>query len=412
MPARRPQTGVETLQRGPAAGPGGLASGLFNESPGSGANRPWEEPEMLRKGMTVLAFLVAVTVTSVFYGALYYTAPRSANPDVKPPESPIYSFFCQRGWYQHASVLMFFYGLLLVAARSWSCRQESRALNISPPAKMIRPEDAAPLVERISSKYGRTLVGRRLAALLRGYSRMEEVGPLLDRLAENDRQELERNSSLLSWVRGLPPVFGLLGTLDGLRGGTAQISSINAADLMKVKEALQSFARNSSTAFDTTLLGISCALIVSAAIFLLRKSEDDLLGRIGEIAHSVGSRFVRNSRADEETQGFLDRLEKALAGATHQVLSAFQQEMRNGISTTVQGWLDAWKKELSEATRRVLEQLRERGGENPEALLESMRAAVGRLEAIERALARPRAVQLKISAEPDGKELTHEVRAC
>lgn len=361
---------------------------------------------MLRRGMTVLLFFGALALWAGFYSILIVTdKPIAADSSGAPVKhNAVYDFFCGRGWYQHGSLVMFFYGLLLVGGRYRRLRQESGALNLTFASKTVTPEDATAMAEKLPSRYRGTLLGRRLSNLLRGYSRQEEVGPLLDRLSENDREELERNTSLLSWVRGLPPVFGLLGTLDGLRGGTAEISRINSAnDVESLRKALQDFAQNSSTAFDTTLLGISCAVLISAGIFLLRKSEDDLLARVDEVAHALARRFARKSPHDEDAHGVARVLEAALKNAAGQIMQAFQQEMREGMTATVRGWLETWKGELAATTRQILDQMRARS-DSPEALVQNARAAVSRLEAIERALERPRPVQIKVSADANGRE--------
>jgi biopolymer transport protein ExbB/TolQ len=212
---------------------------------------------MFRRGITFLLFIGGSILAIIFYITLTY--------GVK--QGTIYDFFCKRGWYQPASMVFFFFGLLLITRRWWAFRtQEVLALEEMHIAnRTFTAEEAHDLAERMPPKHRHTILGRRLAELLRGYGRQEEVGALVDRLAANDREDLERSASLLSWVRGLPPVLGLLGTLDGLRGGIAEISGMsNFQNLDELRIRLQSFANNSSTAFDTTLLGITCALILSA----------------------------------------------------------------------------------------------------------------------------------------------------
>jgi biopolymer transport protein ExbB/TolQ len=189
------------------------------------------------------------------------------------------------------------------------------------PDFQIAPEAAANIAERIPKGYRDTIFGRRVAEALRGYARHEDVGPLMDRLAQNDRDNLERSASLLSWVRSMPPVLGLLGTLDGLRGGTAEIATISGADsLDKMRTALQRFALASSTAFDCTLMGIIAALILSVFIFFLRKREDAFLGAVDLRAHQFSSQFQRRSEMEDGIlklardlmDGFFGRLETAL----------------------------------------------------------------------------------------------------
>jgi len=120
----------------------------------------------------------------------------------------------------------------------------------------------------------------------------------------------------------MPPVLGLLGTLDGLRGGTSEIATISGADsLDKMRTALQRFALASSTAFDCTLMGIIAALILSVFIFFQRKREDAYLVAVDLKAHRLSRQFQRRSEiedgilklARELMAGFFGRLESTLA---------------------------------------------------------------------------------------------------
>jgi biopolymer transport protein ExbB/TolQ len=250
---------------------------------------------MRNKGIAALLLAGGLLLATITYAILYLVVQRG----------PVYDFKCNRGFYQHVSTALLFYGLLLVAYRRVEFRHELRSLQMDLPDFRIAPEDAALFAERIPRNYRDTIFGHRISEALRGYARHEDVGPLMDRLAQNDRDNLERSASLLSWVRSMPPVLGLLGTLDGLRGGTAEIATISGADsLDKMRTALQRFALASSTAFDCTLMGIIAALILSVFIFFLRKREDAYLGVVDLKAHQLSRQFMAV---------FFDRLESTLA---------------------------------------------------------------------------------------------------
>jgi biopolymer transport protein ExbB/TolQ len=352
---------------------------------------------MQRKGMTVVLFFGGVGLAAYFYAILW----------VLVKQGPVFDFFCRRGWYQYGSMIFFLFGLLLVLGRSVMFRKEFRAIEMPVPAKTITPEEAAALPDRIPTTYRRSLLGRRLADLLRGYARQEEIGPLVDRLAANDREELERSASILSWVRTIPPVLGLLGTLDGLRGGISKISGIsNVQDIEELRRRLQEFANHSSTAFDTTLLGISCALVLSAAIFFLRKMEDSHLSKLDRIACDVARKFQTRSRLEESLReaaqgamaGFLQGLDQTLSGATTRILETFRKEMQDGISATARGWLTSWQDALSKTSREILDRLHSSNGDGA-GREEHLKVMVGKLDAIERVLSHPRPLQLKISAD-------------
>jgi biopolymer transport protein ExbB/TolQ len=245
---------------------------------------------MRSRAISTLLLAGALVLTAFVYALLYLVVQRG----------PVYDFMCGRGFYQHISLALLFYGLLLVLHRHLEFAREVESVRIDLRPFKIAPEDAVRAAEIIPKKYRDTIFGRRLAEALRGYSRHEDVGPLMDRLAQNDRENLERSASLLSWVRSMPPVLGLLGTLDGLRGGTAEIATISGADnLDKMRTALQRFALSSSTAFDCTLMGIIAALILSIFIFFLRKREDTLLGVVDLRAHQLSLQFQRRSEVEE-----------------------------------------------------------------------------------------------------------------
>ena len=253
-----------------------------------------------------------VILAAITYTVLYLVVQRG----------PVFDFMCGRGYYQHISLALLYYGLLLVAYRRFEFRRELRAMNMELPIDQITPEDAANIARRIPRDYRDTIFGHRISEALLGYARHEDVGPLMDRLALNDRENLERSASLLSWVRSMPPVLGLLGTLDGLRGGTAEIAGISGADnLDKMRISLQHFALSSSTAFDCTLMGIMAALILSVFIFFLRKREDAYLDIVDQKAHQLSKQFQRRSELEEAVlklarefmSGFFERLESTLA---------------------------------------------------------------------------------------------------
>ncbi|MGI8990824.1 MAG: MotA/TolQ/ExbB proton channel family protein [Bryobacteraceae bacterium] len=301
---------------------------------------------MPKKGLNLLLFVGALLLTALFYAIL--------TAFFKP--GSIYQFFSSRGWYQPVSLAFFFFGLLLAGARWWLFREEQASIDMPIPNAVMSRDQAAVIPDRIPEKYRNRFLGRRIANLLKGYVRREELGPLEDRLAMNDRDELDASASLIGWVRSLPPLVGLLGTLDGLRGGIAEISMIgNAGDLEELRRRLQLFAAHASTAFDTTLLGISAAAILSAIIFLVRKNEDTHLVRIDRIATEFTRQFPHRTELEEEIRltangfmsGFMQTMERAMASAAPPMVEAFRREMQDGIQTTVHELVSSWQRDMS-----------------------------------------------------------------
>jgi len=207
---------------------------------------------------------------------------------------PVYEFFCNRGYYQHAIVFLFWLGIWMLLVHLLVYLNERRALQLEMPSLRMSSEQAASLTRNIPEEYQRSLVGRRVAALWRGYGRQEDIGPLVDRLARSDRAEIERRYATVTWIRSLAPVIGLLGTLDGLRSGTFDLARMSSGgDLSAIRSALRGFALSSSTAFDTTLAGLVCSLILSVLIFNLQRQEMRLLAALDDLANEMARLFLK-----------------------------------------------------------------------------------------------------------------------
>ncbi len=351
---------------------------------------------MGRKQITAVLFFAAIALCGVVYfgvGKIFYPG-------------GVYEFFYSRGLYQPLSLTFFFFGLLLVLYRWIAFRKEIASPDVELADEVITRASAATLANQIGRRQGLTLQGRRMADLLRGCARGEEIGSLEERLKAKDRNELDQSASLIGWVRSLPPLIGLLGTLDGLRGGIAEISMIsNANDLDALRSRLQLFAHHASTAFDTTLLGISAAAALSAAIFLVRKTEDTYLAHIDSIADDLARRFAHDLEVgDEMTKAvatLLDRVrqhfEDLLVAATGPVVEEFSKQLQAGVSDAVKRWTEVWGSELSRTSKDVLDSIETLGATNIAALHETVATLGATLRAVEEATARPHPIQIHIS---------------
>ena len=365
---------------------------------------------MKRKSVTLISFAGSLALTAATYAVI--------ATFFKP--SGTYDFFFSRGLYQPISLTFFYFGVLLVVHRWWLFREERTPLEIELPDGIITPGKASKFSQLLKMEHGSSILGRRLADLLQGSARREEIGPLEERLKARDRHELDQSAALIGWVRSLPPMVGLLGTLDGLRGGIAEISMINNAnDLDALRGRLQLFAHHASTAFDTTLLGISAAAVLSAAIFLVRKTEDSYLTQVDEIADALARRLPHFSELEGQISeavsgimaGVAEQFRNLLQTATGPLVQEFSKQLGAGVSDAVHGWLDAWQQELKETSHAVLQEVQTKSDANASQLQSVMDDGVGQirkdLSNIEHAVSRPRPVQIRISGDAELERATH-----
>lgn len=288
---------------------------------------------MPKRGITILLFVGALLLTALFYGALsgFFR------------QGQTYQFFSNRGLYQPVGVALTFLGLLLIGERWWLFREEADALTLPVPNTSLSREEAIALALQLPARYRVTIAGRRLTDLLNGYARGEDVRALQDRLSASDWERLNRETSLLGWLRGLPALIGFLGTLNGLRGGIAEFSRIgNTVDVEELRHRLQLFAGYAGTAFDTALLGIGATAVLSAAIFLLRRSEETHLAQVDDLARQIALQFPAGWQED----------------AARQTANAFLTSFLPVVERTMTMWLNHWQDELTRAATRILNEVK------------------------------------------------------
>src|SRR5579871_6654820 len=107
---------------------------------------------MRKNGMAAALLAGAVLLTSLAYAVLYLVV----------EHGPVYDFMCRRGFYQHISLVLLFYGILLVLYRYVTFRKEVGALAMELPQFEITPEDAAKFAHKIPREYRSTIFGRRI----------------------------------------------------------------------------------------------------------------------------------------------------------------------------------------------------------------------------------------------------------
>jgi hypothetical protein len=283
-------------------------------------------------------------------------------------------------------------------------KQELKALGFSLPQKNLDAEGALALAEQIPPPYRESLPGQRLMQLLKGYGRGEEVAPLLNRLARQDRVALQQRYALLSFIRTVLPLLGLIGTVLGFNQQMPHFVELGQAaqDLEALRHQLQQFAGGLSMAFDTTLLALAYMLILWPWIFFLVRREEELLGTIDGIVQETAGRLQKVSSLSQELhqvlQGannrFFKHLERTLEAATAHSLKAFHRGIQQGIDGAVREWIEHWLTGLSRTSHEILEALshqdRKVGEEIRKALEGNAGLMVEKLDAMEKALVRPR----------------------
>jgi len=129
-------------------------------------------------------------------------------------------------------------------------------------------------------------VSRALASL-NNIGRISDAVSMLESQAQTDEDELQSSYTLIAgFIWGIP-VLGFIGTVLGLSqsiGGFGSVLS-SAGGIEELTNSLTVVTGGLSTAFETTLEGLVCALCIQLLVVTLRKKEEQFLDQCKEYCH-------------------------------------------------------------------------------------------------------------------------------
>ena len=127
------------------------------------------------------------------------------------------------------------------------------------------------------------------------------------------------------------PILGFLGTVIGVSSAVGGFTGTleSSSDIGALKEGLKSITSGLGTAFDTTLVALSMAMILTFPLSGLQKYEGDILGQIDEYTN----------------ENFLRRLDDGLDGGAERGLGGSRSEVSQAIEAALaphRAQLEAW----------------------------------------------------------------------
>lgn len=254
----------------------------------------------------LLTFLTGLLLTAVFFGLMVLVAHRF----------PDFHFFTDkfldRGWFQYASMLLFFWALSILFIKWRKLRFQRRTLGLAVfPAQadfVLTAETAQPVLDRMHTLADSTghflLLNRieRALSSLRNIGQVSDVSSILQTQAENDEAQLSSSYSLLNGFIWAIPVIGFIGTVVGLGdaigafGRTLQAG----ADMEAIRTSLQGVTAGLATAFDTTFVALVNALILQLLITFMQSHESEFLDDCNDYCHANMVSRLRLNKADSE----------------------------------------------------------------------------------------------------------------
>ena len=221
--------------------------------------------------------VMAICLTALLFGSLMPFSPAWAD------------IFLKRGFIPYFVMFFTFWGLMILFIKGKKLKLQRRVLDfdlVPRNADFVLSGDTVPLIhdrlfELVDEPEKFCLYRRIFAAInsIRNLGRISDAGEVMRAQAEADEASSETSYSLIKGFLWAIPVLGFIGTVLGLSraiGGFGEVLS-SAKDIGSITASLQGVTAGLSTAFDTTLLALICALGLQFLTTLMKKKEEEFL---------------------------------------------------------------------------------------------------------------------------------------
>ena len=264
--------------------------------PGAGVMSGFGIPEAGRSGMNEIllgpeGINEAPLFTSAMMGAILTVITIVILLPFK--ESKIYAVdvLINRGFWPYAMIYTFWLGIAMIIWKLIGLTKLTGTLKkslIPPQTTVITPKNTDGVLQNIASIYKNVRVSplayRLWMALLifKQTSQVERVDAYCSSQSDAEGGNMDASYQIINFCLWLQPIFGFLGTVQGLGLALAGFGNIagSAMEIDTIKGALASVTGGLSTAFDTTLLGLFHSVIMMSFITLVKKSEDNFLANV------------------------------------------------------------------------------------------------------------------------------------
>lgn len=281
--------------------------------------------------------------------------------DREPRRYWLGQFMCERGPVQYAITFVTCWGLSLLGLKLLAVRRQlvdpGRELELIPLTigLQITPGNVDEFVNNLNelpAEQQQGILLRRIRGALDHFkyrNSVPEVQSYLSTQASIDASAVDSGYTLLRAFIWVCPILGFVGTVWGISAAigdlrvsvdpaAASAGGAEAFDLL-MRQGMKSVTENLATAFDTTLLGLLCVIMLLFPTEILRKVEYATLDRIELYANE--SLLRRMSEGGPS-------LDRDPAGYAREALkSAFEQH---------QHWLAQWQERVSRLGRDVGDQ--------------------------------------------------------
>ena len=274
-------------------------------------------------------------------------------------------------WVPYTEVFLFFWAATMLVGKLRKIRRQQRAMlfDVLPSdiGEKITERNLDKFLEYISelpkNAVGSFLVTRCVRGLehFRVRKSAADTATMLSSQSDLDAGSVDSSYTMFHVFIWAIPILGFLGTVIGVSsavgGFTDTLSS--SSDMESLKVGLKSITGGLGTSFDTTLVALAMAMILTFPVSALQKLEGDVIGEVDEYTNEYLLRRLEDGRNTED-----HRMPAANRNDMQEVVQASLKVHR----AELEGWIgqlktlgkgvsadlfDSWKKIDEKQTERI-----------------------------------------------------------
>lgn len=332
----------------------------------------------------VLNIVVGLVGTVLFYLALWPIAWSGGKMTYIGRLFIGTSTLAQGGWVPIAEVFLFFWAIGMLVEKWLKIRRQQRGLlyDVLPMSigDTITLANIDAFIAHIRSlpkdSVGSFLVTRCVRGLehFRVRKSAADTATMLSSQSDLDASSVDSSYTMFHVFIWAIPILGFLGTVIGVSTAVGSFTDTleGSSDIGAMKTALKGITGGLATAFDTTLVALAMAMILTFPVSGLQKYEGDLVGQVDEYTN----------------ENLLRRLDDGLDGGAERGLGASRAEAKRVFEEIFgphRAQLEAWNEKLGAIGLQLAGQVRDGWQEiNAKLLAEHDRQAerIGRIDGL------------------------------
>ena len=274
-------------------------------------------------------------------------------------------------WVPYVEVFLFFWAVGMLIAKLFKIRRQQRAMLFD-----VLPSDIGETIstsnidkflayigELPKNAVGSFLVTRCVRGLehFRVRKSAADTATMLSSQSDLDAGSVDSSYTMFHVFIWAIPILGFLGTVIGVSsavGGFTDTLS-NSSDMESLKSGLKNITGGLGTSFDTTLVALAMAMILTFPVSALQKLEGDVIGEVDEYTNEYLLRRLEDGRGGPDQPASaasrFDMQEVVNAALkTHRAeLDGWTSQLKTLGKSVAADLLDSWKKIDETQTERI-----------------------------------------------------------